>query len=270
MKKNNKGMTLVECIIAMCILGVIAAMFVTIAVKAKKENLYNYKRSNTMYKQAAAAENFNTEVHYGTDCKISKILTGGAGSAQNKFDLSADFGTVKFDATAYGYEVKRVESDEDKSDEDKKDENYKLRFFRSDDAGMVGDLDPSSGKLWLKIYNDTGAEITTMYIATPTEGGGTFYYDEGPLPGERSKNMPNGSIFSIGLQLSSTPSSTVFTISQSMDINSPSHVGTGDISFDEASFANYLEVKNGKVTGKAIFHICSDGVIRNQADFDAM
>ena len=39
MKKcNKKGMTLTEVIIAMCILGVIASMFVTVAVAAKKKN----------------------------------------------------------------------------------------------------------------------------------------------------------------------------------------------------------------------------------------
>ena len=64
MKKcNKKGMTLVEVIISMAILGAIAGMFVTIAVAAKNQNKDNYQRQREMYSQAAAAESFDTNVN---------------------------------------------------------------------------------------------------------------------------------------------------------------------------------------------------------------
>ena len=168
MKKNRnlKGMTLVECIIAMCVLGAIAGMFVTVAVKAKNMNTQNYKRSNTMYKQAAAAENFNTNVKYGMDCRVSKMITGGA---TNKVTMDANFGSIDLETEAYGYTAKRTDDDEDSQDK-----NYQLRFFRSDYADILDPPDPANGRYWIKIYNDTGSDIDWKFFATPTVDGGTL------------------------------------------------------------------------------------------------
>ena len=258
-KRNQNGMTLVECIISMCILGAIAAMFVSIAVQAKKKNLDTYRRSNEMYTQAAYAENFNTDVTYDGDVKVSRLMAG----SNNKYVIGADFGTINLENEAYGYKSER-------RNEDNRDTNYRLRFFRSDYASLFDAPDPENGKFIIKIYNDSGEDIDGIWIATPTIGGGTFYNDEGPAPGERTRAMANGACFMIGLQLSDSPSSIVFTMSQNPGINDPGHSGAGDHVFDEATFENYLEVKNGKLTGYAIFHICPDGSIKNQAEFEAM
>ena len=97
MKKSNlKGMTLVEVIIAMCILGAIAGMFVTVAVAAKKKNADTYIRSNEMYEQAAAAESYSTKTDYGINVKVSKLLANG--STQNEFNINADFGSIAFNS----------------------------------------------------------------------------------------------------------------------------------------------------------------------------
>lgn len=262
MKKNRnlKGMTLVECIIAMCVLGAIAGMFVTVAVKAKNMNTQNYKRSNTMYKQAAAAENFNTNVKYGMDCRVSKMITGGA---TNKVTMDANFGSIDLETEAYGYTAKRTDDDEDSQDK-----NYQLRFFRSDYADILDPPDPANGRYWIKIYNDTGSDIDWKFFATPTVDGGTFYDNDGPIAGEISQTMPSGSITQFGLQLSLTPSSTIFTMSDNEFINSPDHVSSGDVVFDESLFENYLEVKNGKLTGFVIIHLTNEGIL-NQEEYEA-
>lgn len=258
-KRNQKGMTLVECIISMCILGAIAAMFVSIAVQAKKKNLETYRRSNEMYTQAAYAESFNTKVSYDGEFKISRLIASGSSS---KFTIGADFGTINLESEAFGYKAER-------NGEDKKDDKYRLRFFRSDLVDLFEAPDPENGKFIIKIYNDSGTDIAGLWLATPTIGGGTFYTDVGPCGGDVSRAMANGSCFMIGLQLSTTPSSIVFTMSQNPDINDPGHVASGDHSFDEASFEHYLTTKGGKLTGYAVFHICPDGSIKNQEEYEA-
>ena len=258
-KRNQKGMTLVEVVISMCILGAIAAMFVTIAVEAKKKNLDTYRRSNEMYTQAAYAENFNTDVKYDGDVKVSRLMAGST----NKYTIGADFGTINLEAEAYGYKAERT-------NEDNRDTRYRLRFFRSEYASLFDAPDPENGKFIIKIYNDSGEDIDGLFLATPTIGGGTWYTDEGPAPGERTRAMANGACFMIGLQLSSSPSSIVFTMSQNPGINDPSHTALGDYSFDESAFESFLEVKGGRLTGYAIFHICPDGSIKNQSQFEEM
>lgn len=264
MKKNTKGMTLVEVIIAMCILGVLSAMFVTIAVRAKKENLYNLRRSNEMYEQAAFAESYNTDVKYGSNVKVVKLTTGSL-TTDNKFTLSADFGTISLSTDAYGYMVTR-------RDKDKKDADYNLRFFRSEYGSIAEPPDPENGRYWVKIYNDSGSDIDYLFFAKPLVDGGRFYDDDGPIDNEKNEictTMAAGSKREFGIIVGSTE--PVFTISHNEDINTSSHVNDGeDQSFDSSTLENYFEEKDGKITGFIIMHICEDGTIRNQADFEEM
>ena len=261
--KNLKGMTLVECIIAMCVLGAIAGMFVTVAVKAKNMNAQNYKRSNTMYEQAAAAENFNTAItDYGPDVKISKLTTNGS---TNKVELDANFVTIDLQPEVYGYSAKRNKDE----DEDKSSHDYRLRFFRSDYLDIMDPPDASKGRYWIYFHNDSGADIDMIWFGTPAEDGGTFYDNSGPIPGNVRNTIPAGGIVQIGLQLSLSPSSTILTISQNGDTNEEGHSVIGDIVIDESTFENFLEVKNGKLTGYVHFHLCDDGVVRSQEEYES-
>ena len=260
--KNLKGMTLVECIIAMCVLGAIAGMFVTVAVKAKNMNAQNYKRSNTMYEQAAAAENFNTHVKsYGPDVKVSKMTTNGD---TNKVQLEANFITLDLKPVTYGYAAKRNQDE----DEDKSSHDYRLRFFRSDNLNLVDPPDVSKGRYWVKVYNDSGEDIDLVYFNTPSEDGGTLFDANGPLAGGCKNTFPGGCIIQFGLQLSLSPSEVLFTMSNNGNPNEEGHDDTGDISFTADTFENFLEVKNDKLTGYVVIHVCDDGEIRNQQDYE--
>lgn len=268
MKKNTKGMTLVEVIIAMCILGVLAAMFVTIAVRAKQENLYNLRRSNEMYEQAAFAESYNTDVKYGSNVKVTKLLTGGS-SSDNKFVLEADFKSqgLKLTTEAYGYKV-----DRDKRNKDTKDGNYQLRFFRSEYGSIAEPPDPDNGKYCVRVYNDTGAQIEYLFFAQPLTAG-RFFDDDGPIDSannEINTTMLAGGKYEFGM-LGIGAVEPILTMSHNENINTAGHVNDGeDVVFDSTTFSKYLEEKDGKITGYVIMHICSDGTIRNQAEFDSM
>ena len=118
--KNLKGMTLVECIIAMCVLGAIAGMFVTVAVKAKNMNAQNYKRSNTMYEQAAAAENTSGDEQATTSEAASDAEQARAEdkTADEPAECGIGFfagyvGYLTDKASAYGFDC--VETREDQS-----------------------------------------------------------------------------------------------------------------------------------------------------------
>ena len=91
-KHNKKGVTLVEVIIAMTLMGMMAGMLVTIAVQAKNTNRDNYIRSREMNTQAVDAEQYNNNKNYNmNEIKVNKYV--GAGQADNTFNLEADFGS---------------------------------------------------------------------------------------------------------------------------------------------------------------------------------
>ena len=149
----------------MAVLGVIAAMFVSIAIAAKKQNTDNYQRQREMYQQAAAAESYNPDVEYGMNVKVRRL------NSDNKVEMSADFSKVggyNIETDAYGYYAIR-------QGKDQKDTNYNLRFFRSKDA-EIGPK-PDEGEYWFKIYNQSGSDLE-LYVSTPEEDGGRFFDDE--------------------------------------------------------------------------------------------
>lgn len=248
MKKANKnGMTLVEVIISMCILGAIAGMFVTVAVAAKKKNTDTYLRSNEMYEQAAAAEAFSTNTDYGVNVKVSKLLTDGS---NNEFSIVADFGTLKLDSKAYGYMSIQ-------QDIDKRDKNYQLRFFRSDNADIAAP-NPAEGEYWIKLYNHTGLSQSISFIAMS----GGFYTNEKKSRGpEASIEVPNESKTSVGYCVGED--SDLFYI---CNYENPSLVYA---SFNESNITDFMEVKDGRLTGFIIIHICDGLEIKTQEQYEA-
>ena len=248
MKKSNlKGMTLVEVIIAMCILGAIAGMFVTVAVAAKKKNAETYVRGNEMYQQAAAAESFSTKKDYGIDVKVSKLLSNGT---KNNFDIQADFGSITLNAKAFGFMAYR-------NGEDKRDTNYQLRFFRSEDADIAAP-NPADGEYWITVFNHSGTELNLAVDAAS----GTFYQHQKQSQGDHITNiLKNEHEVSFGYNIGEE--SDLFTIS---DWNNG---GTVIASFDENNITDFMEVKDGHVTGKIFIHICNGLEIKNQDEYDA-
>ena len=247
---NKKGMTLVEVIISMCILAAIAGMFVTVAVAAKKKNTDTYLRSNEMYEQAAAAEAFDTSKDYGAGSShIKKLLTGGA-SSTNEYKLTADFGTLKLEPKTYGYVAER-------RNKDKNDTNYQLRFFRSENA-EIATPNPAEGEYWVKVYNHSGTELRLQFDAQS----GKFYTNSRASLGETvGVVLANENETALGYCVGEE--SDLFTIS---DWENP---GLIIASFDEGNITDYMEVKDGHVTGFIIIHICDGLEVKNQEAFDA-
>jgi type II secretory pathway pseudopilin PulG len=247
-KRNLNGMTLVECIIAMCILGAIAGMFVTVAVKAKSKNAETYVRANEMYEQAAAAESFSTETDYGVNVKVSKLLADGTSS--NEFNIVADFGSIKLDSKAYGFMARR-------RDVDTRDTDYQLRFFRSENA-EIATPNPAEGEYWVKVYNHSGTELRLQFDAQS----GKFYTNSRASLGE-----------TVGVVLANENETALgYCIGENSDLFSISdweNPGLIIASFDESNITDYMEVKDGHVTGFIIIHICDGLEVKNQEAFDA-
>lgn len=249
MKKSNlNGMTLVEVIIAMCILGAIAGMFVTVAVAAKKKNADTYIRSNEMYEQAAAAESFSTDTDYGVNVKVSKLLANG--STDNEFSIVADFKSISFNSKAYGYMARR-------RDVDTRDTNYQLRFFRSENT-EIATPNPAAGEYWIKVVNHTGVPLRLKFIAQS----GTFYSSEreslGPDAGIKVADERQAQVgYCIG------DGSDLFTL---CDWQNESTIIA---SFDESNFTDYMETKDGHVTGIVIIHICEGLEIKTDEQYKA-
>ncbi|MBP1538276.1 MAG: type II secretion system protein [Ruminococcus sp.] len=248
MKKVNKnGMTLVEVIISMAILSCIAAMFVTIAVSAKNKNAETYIRGNEMYEQAAAAEAFNTKTDYGSHCKISKLM---ASATDNNFNIIADFGTITLKNKAYGFEVKRRGLD-------KKDQNYHLRFFRSENASTIVP-NPDAGEFCIKIYNNSGVEQHLTLSAAC----GRFFNDKNKSEGDHpSFFVANDDKNEIGY--AAGDDSELFRVCNWEDESVVYYT------FNEVNLANFMEIKDGKVTGNVIIHICDGLQFKNQAEYEA-
>jgi hypothetical protein len=200
-----------------------------------------------MYQQAAAAESFSTDQDYGIDVKVSKLLSNGS---NNNFDIQADFGSITLNAKAFGFMARRA-------DEDNRDTNYQLRFFRSENADIAAP-NPAEGEYWITVFNDSGTELDLAIDATS----GTFYQHQKLSQGPNITNtLGNGQKTSFGYNIGEE--SDLFTIT---DWNNG---GTVIASFDENNITDFMEVKDGHVTGKIFIHICNGLEIKNQDEFDA-
>ncbi|MBQ7071417.1 MAG: prepilin-type N-terminal cleavage/methylation domain-containing protein [Ruminococcus sp.] len=171
-KHNKKGMTLVECIIAMALLGAMSGMLVTIAVAAKRQNLANYQRSAEMYKQATEIEQFNPDYNYGSEVKVQYLISKAAGSAGvsgNEFKLGADFGTYKLNTKTYGFKSNPTGLD-------KNNQKYSLKALKSEFSTLQVMPNLAEGKFVVKVYNDAGYTVNVGLFG-PDSGGGMFYDD---------------------------------------------------------------------------------------------
>ena len=255
-KANKKGMTLVEVVISMAVLGVIAAMFVSIAIAAKKQNTDNYQRQREMYQQAAAAESYNPDVEYGMNVKVRRL------NSDNKVEMSADFSKVggyNIETDAYGYYAIR-------QGKDQKDTNYNLRFFRSKDA-EIGPK-PDEGEYWFKIYNQSGSDLE-LYVSTPEEDGGRFFDDEkNSCGGEFGILLKDNGSTQFGLVAGT--GSNVFGISLNEGLFKASHVPSSwDHAYNVSEFLGLQDVEDGNPTGYITLYFCDDGVIRNRAEYES-
>ncbi len=256
MKKNNKGMTLVEVVISMCILGIIAAMFVTIAVSAKRQNRDNYLRSNEMYGQAAAAEVYDPNKTYvGSEMKVGKMFSSGT---NNNFEMVAPFTGYNIKTNAYGY--KAINTDKDRNSKD-----YQLKFFKSRNADLVPELD--ANEYWIKIVNDSGGNLD-CFISTPD--GRFFDTEKRPCGYEFTQIIPNGGFLDFGISPGDLGDENLFGISENEGLFDPGHSSSSlDTKFTKAGIAAYRDKNDEGELQRTVTIYYANNKFMTQAEYDA-
>lgn len=254
--KNEKGMTLVEVIVAMTLLGIMSGMFVTAAVYAAKANRDNYFRANEMATQAVDAAEFNSAKNYDMN-EIRVSENNASGTADNSFTLEADFGTVSWSTTAYGYKSKLNDIDEDAG--------YQLKFFEGQDTAVSPD--PSNGIYWVKFYNDSGVDLIN-YAETPELTGGVFFdVNKNSTGNSLLLNTPTGSISQFGFKASG-PDLFGFTMSPGL-YDADHSMSVDDIMIESSDFEKFCEkdASNNK-TGYIIIHFNGSDYL-SQSEFES-
>lgn len=260
LKKNKKGVTLVEIIVAMTLLGIMSSMFVTAAVYASRANKENYFRAREMYTQANDAEKFNKDKNYEADeIKVNKNIASG--KATNEFDLQADFGPIVWDTTAYGYKSKINGID--------KNGGYQLKFFEGQDVSVQPN--PTKGIYWVKFYNDSGTDLTN-YITTPELVGGKFFDVNSNFAGNNIMLYTmTGSSSQIGFRVNSA-GTEYFGFSTDGTLYDPAHIAeAADFKLTSTNFDYFCEMDATGLnkTGNIIIHYMGSGVYYNQADYES-
>ncbi len=262
LRKNQKGMTLVEIIVAMTLLGIMSGMFVTAAVYAVKSNAQNYQRDKEMHTQAVDAAQYNDNKNYDMDdLKVNKLIASGTTS--NEFTLTADFGSgIKWETTAYGFKSKLNNY--------QKNVSYQLKFFQGKNTSVQPDA--SKGIYWVKFYNDCGVD-TLGYVETPETVGGRFFDVNSTTAGNTLLlNTPTGSKSEFGFVAASAGMTDFFGFSENGGMYADDYASLGnEFKITDANFDYYCEVDaDGNKTGYIIIHYTGVGTYLNQADFDAL
>lgn len=256
-KYNKKGMTLVEVIVAMTILGIMSALFVSVAVAAKKQNKDNAKRSAEMYEQAAAAENYDPTKEYSTeDIKVSKFLSTGT---SNTFTIRAEFEGYDLKTDVYGYKVNRM-------DEDTKSEGYRLRFFKSQNADIVPTLEP--GEYWVKVINESGAEID-LFTSTPD---GRLLNSSGTsLGSEFTQLLPNKGMVDFVFKPGDEGLENLFGFSTNEGLFEPEHAISGwDRIITRSEFPSLLDVNESGEVMSTITLYFYEGQVISKATYESL
>lgn len=261
-KRNKKGVTLVEVIIAMTLMGMMAGMLVTIAVQAKNTNRDNYIRSREMNTQAVDAEQYNNNKNYNmNEIKVNKYV--GAGQADNTFNLEADFGSgVTWNTKAYGFKSKLNEID--------KDAGYQMKFLQAKDANVAPDA--SNGIYWVKFYNDSGVELAN-YVETPEITGGSFFDVNKNVSGNKViMSTGIGGVSQFGFIYNSAGGDYFgFTETNDAGLYDSSHTpSASDYVITSAEFDKFCE-KDASLnnTGYVTIHYMGGSTYYNQAEYDA-
>ena len=258
--KNESGMTLVEIIVAMALLGVMSSMFVTTAVFASRSNANNYNRDKEMHAQAVDAAQYNDHKTYEVyDLKVNK--NNAAGTNSNQFTLKADFGGgIVWETKTNGFKAKRNNY--------QKGTSYQLKFF--DSGSLDIKPDPTKGIYWIRYYNDSGTDML-QYVNTPETVGGRFFDVNSNTAGnEMLVNTPTGGKAEFGIVVTAGQTD-IFGFSENGDLYTDDHIMTeNDHKFTSTDFEKFLEVDaEGNKTGFVVIHYNGGDEYLNQAEYEA-
>lgn len=186
MKANKKGMTLVECIIAMAVFAIATTGFTMAATACMKAQAKSNGRMTKTNVQSTNLEHFSSfsKVLDPEYTNVSPMTTG-----TNQFQMTFKFGTdVIENKNVYGYYAKL--------DGDDKDKVYDLSYFTAAEQ-----LNLSANEYWVTIYN-CDSTLKTWNIET-TSGFRFFDNEHNITMGQKLPTRqwaPNGGYLKFGIE----------------------------------------------------------------------
>lgn len=173
-KKNEKGMTLVEIIVATAVFSIMTAMLFTAilyAIKANKESFYSGKEIQMQMNSAERYDKNKTLF----DNKVVKYRFGPA--HDNHPDYYIDFtqttdGVSTGHPSSYEFENNNVYSYMAVAGVEDRTATYQMRFFKAENSAA---FDASKGKYWMQFYNYSSTDL--QHEATPNTSEGVKLYD---------------------------------------------------------------------------------------------
>ena len=145
MKTNKKGMTLVECIIAMAVFAVATTGFTMAATACMKAQAKTGRRMTATNTQTTNLEHFSSYSRV-LDPEYSNVRAMNSGV--NKYKMTFNFGSIEVENdNVYGY--KSV------LDHDSPDGVFELSFFSAAEQ-----IDLGEGEYWITLYNNSSSQHT--------------------------------------------------------------------------------------------------------------
>ena len=170
--KNEKGMTLIEIIVATAVFSVACATLFTAILFALKQNKENYFAGNEIQMQMNSAERYDSKKSL-LDNKVVKYRFSSNHS--NKVSYQVDFRSTH-DGTTTGhhfdlsddnvYAYMAIKGTNDTA------ATYQMRFFEPENTLAV---DPDEGKFWVNFYNYSSTDL--QRAITVNEGAGATLYN---------------------------------------------------------------------------------------------
>lgn len=249
LKNNRKGMTLVEVVTAMGVLSVASLMIVMALLYTVRANHRNYKRSSDIYDEGVAAETYNVNRAMSSgDAKIQRNNISGNGT--NRVTLGVTFD----DATLGGinYNISNVYAYKSKLPGKSEDVTYQMQFFQKK-SNYSDCVDPTNGKYYLVVYNDSVANIDNWkFTSTDTFQMFDIYNTECSSNEVVCNTVPaNGGSAGIGVNFSAGASFSI-----------------GGLTINSGNYQTYAEKDaDGNDTGMLYVHYTGSGFL-NQDQFD--
>lgn len=204
-KANKKGMTLVEVIVAMALLGIISGMLCSAYVYSNNARVATYNRVTEENAQATDIEQFNYKqgaVDYST-ANLSEMISG----ATNEYEMTFDFGAgTAITNTSYGFSSTSTELSES---------GFDLKFF----TPTLNIIDLSTGEYWISIDSDSASVSDELEITAVDSNAFLFDAGKNNIGNTATISASSGTSTSFGIDFSAA-SSTAITVT---------NIGTGAV-----------------------------------------
>ena len=202
MKKVEKGFTLVEILVAICLFGITCAVLFSAILFALKYNKENHYAGEEIQMQMNSAENYNNK----QSLFDNKVAPYRFSNGKHKVLLKVNFGSTS-DGTGTGHDFSFTNSDvyayQANAGFEDRTAAYNMRFFDPENANL---FDPSAGKWWVRFHNYSSVDLGREVYINNSLGIGMFGKDGNSLGSRYSKldlSDSTGAVsFQFGLDLS--------------------------------------------------------------------